>query len=252
MALRMTNRASIGVALWTGAVVFALVLPEASAAFDSESVSARSAASTTVMPFLPLEVAEIQREADYTRDENAYHIHTTGLVALGIGLTLILGWLFGVDLALRLRGDPLPRRVRVRLDRLDTVRLGVLAAVRACKRHKQDFELTAEKRAYEQLSSASDDLLDKMRRDLRLNFVDEVYLVSELDELIDRSRTLTYELRRLAPVPQKEDPVAAGFLYRINRGWERVFSSSSTKFTTIQQLLSMRWPSWSSLESAKP
>lgn len=203
--------------------------------------------------FSLLQVAPIQREADYTKERKAYVLHTTGLIALGLGLGFILVWRFGLDLALRLRGDPLPKRVRTRLDRLESVRLSVIASVRACKAQSVELESSEEKQAYERLAAAAGSMLDKVRRDLLLNFVDEDFLVPELEDLIDRGQALSFRLRRLAPVPSPEASekglAQSGWttLDRINRGWERVLAGKAAKLTTIQQLNAMRWPLWSSL-----
>jgi hypothetical protein len=212
-----------------------------------------TAASPPLLGFLSLEIeiAPIQRDADYIHGTD-HRPHRFGIIAFGLGVSLILLWLFGVEPALKFRGDPLPRHIRSRLDQLDLIRLSVLAAVRACRKQKDDSELSEEKRLYEEIRAASDVTFDKIRRDLRLNFVDEENIVPVLDDLIARGQGLSLELRRLAPVPAAEDkfvalPFGAGTLQRINRGWERVFAGSAARLTMIEQISSMRWPPWTSL-----
>lgn len=213
----------------------------------------RASLPRSIVGFLPLEIARVQRDADYTKDQNAYFNPIFGLVTLGLGLSLIAIWIFGVDFVLKFRGDPLPPRIRTRLDHLDAVKLSVVASARASKTCKRDFELIAEKQAYDELAAAADAVLDKIRQDLRLNSIDEAFLVPKLEDLIDRGRSLSFQLRRIAPVQTTQADRAAilqfgwASFYRINRGWERVFAGQS-KLTTIQQLSALRWPLWSRLE----
>lgn len=204
---------------------------------------------------LPLEVAQIQRDADYNREgRNAYFNPTYGLIALGIGAIIGLTWFLGAEPASRLRGDPMPSRIRNRLDLLDNARLEALAAVRAGK--SRGLDLTKEKALYDQLARDVGEVLDKMRRDLLLNIVDEAYLAPALDALDDRARSLSARLRRLAPVPSSMSyerntvPFRHGALARITRSWERVFSRDPAKMTTIRELNAMRWPSWSRIETS--
>jgi hypothetical protein len=204
---------------------------------------------------LQLDIAQIQREADYMRDPtNAYFNPTYGLIALGLGAFFGLAWLFGSEPAARLRGDPVPSRVRTRLDRLDGARLAVLAGIRAAKAYRAEAALAAEQALYDRLAADADDVLDKLRRDLLLNLVDEDFLVPALDALSERARSLSFRLQRLAPVRAPSGDAAAGLaighgtLAAINRGWERVFSGESPKMATIRHSSAMRWPAWSRID----
>lgn len=202
-----------------------------------------------------LDIARAQREADYTRDpHNAYFNPTYGLIALGIGALFGLAWLLGSEPVARLRGDPVPSRIRTRLDRLDSARLAVLAGVRAAKAHRAESELAEEQALYERLATDTDEVLDKVRRDLLLNLVDEEFLVPALDALSDRARSLSFRLRRLAPVHAPTQDMTTGFgtgrgtFAAINRGWERVLSSESPKMATVRHASTMRWPAWSRID----
>lgn len=237
-----------GLFLGIGMLAVAIVPATPSLAFSMQGRRA-------VLGLPLLDIAQIQREADYTRDQrNPYFNPTYGLIALGIGALLGLVWLFGSEPAARLRGDPVPSRVRTRLDRLDGARLAVLAAVRAAKAHRSEAELAAEKALYEELAADTDEVLDKMRRDLLLNLVDEEVLIRALDSLTERARGLSFRLQRLAPVsaPGFELPPGAaagqGTLAAIHRGWERVFSNESPKMATIRHSGAMRWPAWSRID----
>jgi hypothetical protein len=220
-----------------------------------QQVAVNLAVRPRLAGFLPLEVAQIQREADYTKDQNSYLPHTTGLIAMGLGLGTILIWRFGLELAQKLRGDPLPKTVRGRLDRLEPIRMSIIALVRIGSAKAPNLDVSEEKAAYEELSIATDHVLDKIRQDLRLNFVDEEALVPALDALIDQGQSLLIRLRRLASASMaREDarrifPAGSGGFDRINRGWERVLAGKNAKLTTIQQLYAMRWPPWPSLLS---
>jgi hypothetical protein len=245
-------RLRTGLVLCIGMFLLAIVPAPPSRAIAMQGEGRRS-----TIGILPLEIAQIQRDADYTKSDHPYFNPTFGLIALGIGALLGLGWLLGADTASRLRGDPVPSRIRTRLDRLDSATLAVLASVRAAKSHRPEAELAAEKALYDRLATDIGEVLDKVRLDLLLNFVDEGYLVPALDELSARARSLSFELRRLAPVRSMVGdektglPLGPGLLSRINRGWERVFSPESAKMTTIRQLNAMRWPAWSRIETAR-
>jgi hypothetical protein len=204
-----------------------------------------------------LEIAQIQREADYVGTEHLYFNPTFGLVALGIGAVFGLAWLLGGEPAARLRGDPVPSRIRGRLDRLDSATLAVLAAVRAAKAQRPEAELEQEKATYDRLAKEVGELLDKVRLDLLLNFVDDGLLVVRLDDLFTKVQDFSFQLRRLAPVksivadPTATLPLGHSLIARIGRGWERVLSPGSAKMTTIRQLNTMRWPAWSRIETAQ-
>lgn len=224
-------------------------------ATPSQALSLQPQGRRSSLGLLLLDVAQLQREADYSRDQqNAYFNPTYGLIALGIGAILGLAWYFGGDPASRLRGDPLPSRLRNRLDRLDSAGFAVLAGVRAAKSLKPEPELFEEKRLYDRLAADIDEVLDKMRRDLLLNLVDEDFLVPALDRLSERAQDLAFRLRRIAPVRSPVGdktglPFGHGRLAQINRGWERVFSSESPKMATIRHSSAMRWPAWSRIEA---
>lgn len=230
---------------------FGMLLFIADPAVSSPTPAAQYRGSRSEIGLLPLEVAQIQREADYTREHNPYFNPTVGMIAIGIGALLGLAWFFGGERASQLRGDPVPSRVRSRLDRLDGARLAVLAATRASKSVGSDAELSAEKTLYDRLAADVDEVLDKVRRDLLLNLVDEDFLVPALDELTDRAHALSFRLRRIAPVrsmiSDEKTSLQLGHatLARVSRGWERVLSAEPQKMTTIRQLNAMRWPSWS-------
>jgi hypothetical protein len=226
-------------------------------ALPARAIATQGEGRRATIGLLPLEVAQIQRDADYTRGDHIYFNPTFGLIALGIGALLGVAWLLGADTASRLRGDPVPSRIRSRLDRLDSATLAVLASVRAAKAHRPEAELTAEKALYDQLATEIGELLDKVRLDLLLNFVDEGYLVPALENLSVRARNLSFELRRRAPVrsmvgdEKTSLALGHGLLSHINRGWERVFSPEPAKMMTIRQLNAMRWPAWSRIEAAR-
>ncbi len=233
-----------------GILLLALVPATPSLAFSTQGQGHRP-----MLGQLPLDIAQIQRDADYTRDDKSYFNPTFGLIALGVGALLGLAWFFGGDPAARLRGDPVPSRLRNRLDRLDSARLAVLAGVRAAKALAPEPALSEEKLIYDRLAADTDAVLDKMRRDLLLNQVDEEFLVPALDRLAERARGLSVRLARIAPVRSPVDfyksrpSVGQGPFSRINRSWERVFSGESPKMATIRHASAMRWPSWPSIEA---
>ncbi len=235
-----------GIFLGFGMLLLAIVPATASLAVSMQAQGRRA-----ILRLPLLDIAQIQREADYTRDpRNAYFNPTYGLIALGIGALFGLAWLFGGAPAARLRGDPVPSRVRTRLDRLDGARLAVLAAVRAAKACRAEAELTAEQAIYDRLAADADEVLDKVRRDLLLNLVDEDFLVPALDALSERARTLSFLLQRWAPVrvPSGDAAIGHGTLAAINRGWERVLSGESPKMATIRHSSAIRWPAWSRID----
>jgi hypothetical protein len=242
-----------GVLLRMGMLLLALLPAAPSLALSSQAHGRRS-----VFGLPLLDIAQLQRDADYTRGgPNAYFNPTYGLIALGIGALFGLAWLFGGEPFSRLRGDPVPSRIRNRLDRLDSTRLTIFAAVRAARARRPDTELAEEKALYDRLAADAGEVLDKARQDLLLNLVDESFLVPALDGLNDRAQSLSFRLRRIAPVgsPARNggiavEPAFVGFS-RINRGWERVFSAESPKMATVRQLRAMHWPSWSRIDVAR-
>jgi len=192
---------------------------------------------------------------DYRRELAALNDHTIGEIAIGLSFALAFIWIFGFELALKFRGDIFPSKVRSRLDRLDAARLSAIASAWRLKSRKDESELFDERRLYEALAAAANAALDKARQDLKLNSVDEEYLILELDGLIARAKDLLSRLRttELAQASGADRGEASRFIWasinRINRGWERALASGQKlKLITIDQLNALRWPSWSRLD----
>ncbi|WOJ90617.1 hypothetical protein RZS28_04810 [Methylocapsa polymorpha] len=192
---------------------------------------------------------------DYRRELEALNDHTIGEIAIGLSFALAFIWIFGFELALKLRGDIFPSKVRARLDRLDAARLSAIASAWGLKSRKDESELLDEKQLYEALAAAANAALDKARQDLKLNSVDEEYLIPEIDGLIARAKDLSSRLRTKEPAQASaaDRGEASRFIWasinRINRGWERALASGQKlKLITIDQLNALRWPSWSRLE----
>lgn len=248
-------RISAGLALCLGVfILFGRFAPPALESWNTrkpQEIASHLAVRPRIAAFLPLEVDQPQREGPYTQGRNADHPHTIGLIAIGLGLGAILIWRFGLELAQKFRGDPLPRTVRSRLDQLEPVRMNIIALVRFSSAKRPALDVSGEKAAYEELSLATDHVLDKIRQDLRLNFVDEEALVPALDALIGQGQLLLAQLRQSAASEDARRifPAGSAAFDRINRGWERVLAGDNAKLTTIQQLYAMRWPPWSNLLS---
>lgn len=203
---------------------------------------------------LPLQVETLQHYGDYTKDKTVYLNHVFEEVALSIGLALVLIWAFGFELALKLRGDPLPSNFRDPLDRLDGARLAVRALALGTKACKPAPELAFEAQLYDEIATRANALLSKARYALISNSVDKVVLSPEAEDLVARAAELSARLKRTQPEHLSAAEVGDrirfgwGFINRVNRGWRRALARRKRlKITAIEQLNEMRWPAWSSI-----
>jgi hypothetical protein len=238
-------------------IAAAFVASQAAMIVACAACPVRAADSATIGGLLLLDAAQVLQATDYSKKYiSDYFNPTYGLIALGLGAIFGLAWLLGGEPVARLRGDPVPRRVRSRLDRLDATRLTVLAGIRAARASQPEPDLVEPKALYERLAGEIDEVIDKVRRDLLLNFVDEAYLVPALDALCDRARALSSRLRRIAPARSVagDDGTgltpSRGLLARVDRGWERAVTAELPKMPTLRQIDEMRWPVWSRIAAA--
>lgn len=203
----------------------------------------------------PAALDPMESQSYYDRERAAITDHRSGEIAIGLSFALAFIWIFGFELALKFRGDIFPSQVRSRLDRLDAARLLAMAYAWGLKSRKQESELSDEKQLYDALAAAANAALDKARQDLKLNSVDEEFLIPEIDGLVARAKALSSELQTTEPgeASAADRGGATRFILasinRINRGWERaVARGAKLKLVAIDQLNAMRWPSWSRLD----
>jgi len=204
---------------------------------------------------LPLQAKRFGDEGQTTEDKQFGLSHVFAFILLSIGLMIGLGWIFGWELVLRLRKDPLPTRVRSALNRLDSARTTVRSLALGAIARRQETELTEEKKLYDRIAEKADALIEKAKTDFCLNAIDEPLFVAEIEALIAQSKQLCARLGALQPTGGSavdiEDKFKFGWasINRTNRGWERVFAKDKDlKITTITQLNDMRWPLWSTLK----
>jgi hypothetical protein len=202
----------------------------------------------------PPPVETTQRYADYTKDQTVYHHHVFEEVALSIAFALVLTWAFGFELAMKLRGDLLPAKLRNALDRLDSARLAVRALALGTKSCRPESELGFEAQAYDEIAARANAALTKARGELIANAVDEAGLIPELEQLILGAAALSARLKALQPENLSAAEVGdrmrfgLGFANRIHRGWRRAFARPKRlKIVTIEQIHGMRWPAWSNI-----
>lgn len=208
----------------------------------------------------PPQAKRFGNEGEWTEDKEFGLSHVFAAILLSIGALIVIGWIFGWDLVLRLRNDPLPARLRTYLNRLDSARLAVQRlALRAMARHNE-LELAEERRRYDEIAEAADAVIEKAKTDFCLNALDEPFLVAEIAKLVVQSKELCTRLGAMQPTQVSavdvEDMFKFGWasINRANRGWERVFAKDKDlKITTIAQLNDMRWLLWSTLKwTARP
>lgn len=245
--------------LWASIGLFAaFASPFAWAAGDAPPKAAVAVGATQSPDKLSTEDANpVGAWSAYDKEPNFNREHTVGEIAIGVAVALVLAWIFGFKLVLRMRGgDVFPAPVRDRLDRLDAARLAAVASAWRLKSRKPDAELLDEKQLYEGLAAEANAALDKARQDLKLNSVDAEFLIPEIDALIARAKALSTRLQseQLPQASSANRGEAFKFLWaavnRINRGWElAVARGKELKLVAIAQLNAMRWPSWSRLDA---
>ena len=180
MQRTLTSLVSLLVAILFAACVFTLPLAlatnaNASSMNASMSIRADLAGADPVklrVALLPLQAERFDNfdnEGETTEDKQFGLSHVFAAILLSIGLLILIGWIFGWELVLRLRKDPLPARVRTYLNRLNSARLAVRSlALGAIARHRET-ELIEEKKLYDEIAEKADALLEKAKTDFCLN-----------------------------------------------------------------------------------
>ncbi|WP_026608593.1 hypothetical protein [Methylocapsa acidiphila] len=201
------------------------------------------------------ELERAQADADYTKEIANPDVHLFDYLALALGLSVVLIWFFCPDLVLRVRGDILPWRIKMRLDGLEARRLAIAASVFGLTSAEPDGEWPEERRRYDAIAASANALLETVRQGLKLDSIDENSVIFALDRLLADAESLTARLASLAPGPvpaaERVDVDGLSRIQRINRSWERVFAKRElSRLVTLSQLSAMGWPNWSRLASA--
>ncbi len=194
----------------------------------------------------------MQVEADYTKEVASPDTHVFDYVALSIGVVIVLVWLFGSGLVLRLRGDILPSRLKKQLDRLEALRLAIAASVKSLASAEPDAEWPEERRTYDGVATSANAFFERAKRGIKEDSMNEDSLCLELDRIVSTAERLAARLQSLTPAPfvaaERLDVEGLSQVQQINRNWERVFvSGEQSRLASLGQLNAMRWPNWSRL-----